>query len=59
VLKPAKLKSNVGNNKEGTVTYNNNKTPCYLMTRSHFWMSLLLMGLLPGLEIPSAFSHFP
>jgi len=33
VLKPAKPKSNVGNNKEGTFT-NNNKTPCFLLTRS-------------------------
>jgi len=36
VLKFAKLKSNVGNNKEGTITDKNNKTPCYLRTRFHF-----------------------
>jgi len=27
VLKPVKLKSNVGNNKEGTITAKDNKTP--------------------------------
>ena len=36
VLKPATPKSNVGNNKERKVTDKNNKTPCYLMIRSHF-----------------------
>ena len=36
VLKPAKPTSNVGNSKEGTITDKNNKTPCYLVTRSHF-----------------------
>ena len=28
--------SNVGNNKEKTITDKNNKTPYYLMTKSHF-----------------------
>jgi len=36
VLKPAKPKSNVGNNKERTITTKDNKTPCYLVTRPHF-----------------------
>jgi len=36
ILKPLKLKSNVGNNKKGTVTDKNNKTPYYLVTSSHF-----------------------
>ena len=36
VLKPVKPKLNVGNTKEGIVIDKNNKTPWYLMTRSHF-----------------------
>ena len=36
VLKAIKPKSNVGNNKEGTSTEKNSKSPCYLVTRSHF-----------------------
>jgi len=36
VLKPAKLKSNVGNNKEGTVNAKDNEIPCYLVNKSHF-----------------------
>jgi len=35
MLKPSKPKSNVRNNKEGTIT-EKNKTPYYLVTRSHF-----------------------
>jgi len=35
VLKPVEPKSNVGNNREGTITDKNNKTRCYLVTRSH------------------------
>ena len=34
VLKLAKPKSNVGNNKKGIVTDKNNKAPCYPVTRS-------------------------
>jgi len=36
VLKHAKPKSNVENNKEEIVTEKNNKTPCHLVTRSYF-----------------------
>jgi len=36
MLKPIKSKSNVGNNKEETITDKNNKIPCYLVTRSYF-----------------------
>ena len=36
VLKPANPKSSVGNNKERTVTEENDKTHCYLVTRTHF-----------------------
>jgi len=56
VLKPAKLKLNVRNN-EGTITDKNNKTLCYLVTRSHL-LPKSPMSLLPDLEIPSAFSLF-
>jgi len=35
-MKPVKSKSNVGNNKEGTITEKNNKASCYLVIRSHF-----------------------
>jgi len=35
VLKSTKLKSNVKNNKDKTIT-DKNKTPCYLVTISHF-----------------------
>ena len=35
VSKPAKPKLNVKNNKEGTVTDKNNKSPSYLVTSSH------------------------
>ena len=59
VLKPIKPKSNVGNNREGTITDKDNKAPCYLVTRSHFSPDSPLMGLLLGLGIPSAFSLFP
>ena len=36
VLKPTKIKSSVGNNKERTITEKNDKTPCYLVTRTYF-----------------------
>ena len=36
VLKHAKPKSNVGNNKERTITDKNNKISYYVMTISHF-----------------------
>ena len=36
VLKPAKPKSSVGNNKERTITEKNDKALCYLVTRTHF-----------------------
>jgi len=36
VLKPSKLKLNVGIDRERTTTDKDNKTPCYLVTRSHF-----------------------
>ena len=58
VLKPVKPKSNVGNNKEGTVTDKDNKTAYYLVIRSHFSPKSFIDGLLSGLEIPSAFSLF-
>ena len=36
VLKLAKLKSSVENNKERTITEKNDKALCYLVTRTHF-----------------------
>ena len=45
VLKPAKLKSSVRNNKE--VTEKSNTTPCYLVTRSHFSPESLIDGSTP------------
>ena len=48
MLKPAKLKSNVGNNKEGTVTDKNNKTPCYLVARSYFSPEFPIDGYTPS-----------
>jgi len=51
-------KSSIGNNREGTITEKNNKTPYYLVTRSHFSPESLLMGLLLSLGIPSDFSPF-
>ena len=36
VLKYVKLKSDIGNNKERTVTEKNDKTPCYIVFRTHF-----------------------
>jgi len=36
VLKPTKLKSNVGNTKERTIIERNDMAPCYLVTRTHF-----------------------
>jgi len=62
VLKLAKPKSGVGNNKEKTITEKNDKTSCYLVTKIHFSpysLSLLLMGLHLGLGIFAAFSLFP
>jgi len=57
VLKPAKLKSNVRNNK-GTITDKNNKTSCYPVTRSKSSLKALVISLLTHLEIPSVFSLF-
>jgi len=47
VLKPAKPTSNVGNSKEGTITDKNNKTPFYLVTRSHFSPKFPIDGATP------------
>jgi len=38
VLKLAKIKSNVRNNEERTVTTKDNKTPCYLVSRPPFFI---------------------
>ena len=46
VLRPAKPKSNVGINKEGTVT-EKNKTSCSLVTRSHFFPKSHIDGSTP------------
>jgi len=59
VLKPAKLKSSVRNNKEITVTEKNDKTSCILVTRTHLSPDLLLLSLLLSLGIPPVFSLFP
>jgi len=62
-LKPAKPKSNVGNNKEEIVTDKNNKTPCYLMTRSQCSAESHVNGFTPrsrnslGL-LPRRFTHY-
>ena len=47
LLKPAQPKSNMGNNKEGTITDKNNKTPRYVMTRSHFSPESPIDGFTP------------
>jgi len=44
VLKHTKPKSNVRNNRKGTITDKDNKTPCYLMTRSQFSPESLIDG---------------
>jgi len=56
VLKPAKPKLNVGNN-EGTIT--DNKTPCYLMTRSHFSPESPIDGSTPKCRNSLGLSLFP
>ena len=46
-LKPAKPKSNAENNKEGTFIAKDNKTPYYLVTRSHFSPEFPIDGSTP------------
>ena len=58
VLKPAKPKSSVGNNKEKTITEKNDIL-CYLVTRTNFSPESLIDGLHLGLGILAAFSLFP
>jgi len=47
VLKPVKPKSIVGSTKKRTVNEKNEKTPCYLMTRTHFSLESPIDGSTP------------